>query len=171
MQWNSEWQVVRGGEWCLAMASELLFMSLFSDSEDYSGDWWVAHSRWWGVRRAWRLANGKMSLHVWFYVYESVCWPSISVTPSIFGPIRPNWTGPKRFRPVQSRSRKIGDRSEPGLKISRNGLHWTWTDLVRTGQLLDWWNHFKRPAYRTNWIIKCPPNQKTQESSSRNRRG
>jgi len=44
-------------------------MSLFSDSEDDSGDWWVARSRWRGVRCAWWLANGKMSLHVWVY-----CW-------------------------------------------------------------------------------------------------
>jgi len=65
----------------------------------------------------------------------------MEVTAGVFGPIRPESTGPKQSRPVQSRSRKIGDWSEPGPKISRTGLDWTWMDPVRTGPLLDWWNH------------------------------
>ncbi|KAF8533136.1 hypothetical protein BDD12DRAFT_810423 [Trichophaea hybrida] len=64
-----------------------------------------------------------------------------SITPSVFGPIRPEWTGPKQSRPVQSRSQKIGDWSDPGPKISWTGPGLDWTVPVRTGPLLDWWNH------------------------------
>ena len=80
-------------------------------------------------------------------MYEYMCMSLFvdSVTPSVFGPIRPEWTGPKQSSPVQSRSRKIGDWSDPGPKITRTGLDWTWTDPVRTGPLLDWWNHWEGP--------------------------
>jgi len=124
-------------------------------------EWWVASGKWqvasgegWGVICALWLVNDKMSLHEWVYVYESICWLSVSVTLSVFGPIRPEWTGPKQSRPVQSRSRKIGDWSDPGPKISWTGPGLDWTVPVRTGLLLDWWNHCSSPETRaaTLWI-------------------
>jgi len=86
-----------------------------------SGKWQVASGKWLGVRCAWWLVNRKMNLPVWVYVYDSICWLSVSVTPSVYGLIRPEWTGPKQSRPVESRSRKIKDWSDPGPKITRTG--------------------------------------------------
>jgi len=116
-----------------------------------SGKWQVASGKWWGVRFALWLVNGKMNLHVWVYVYETTCWLSVSVTPSVFGPIRPEWTGQKQSRPVQSRSRKIGDWSDPGPNISWTGPGLDWTVPVRTGPLLDWWNHWYSLDWSDDW--------------------
>jgi len=96
-----------------------------------SGEWWVGSGKWWVVRCAWRLANDK-----WAIIYESICWLSMKVTPGIFEPIRPEWTGPKQSMLVQSMSRKIGDWSEPGQKFL--GLDWTGLARTRSGLLNCW---------------------------------
>jgi len=71
---------------------------------------------------------------------ESICWLGRSVTPNVFGPIRPIWTGPKQSRPAQSGSGTTGDSSDPHPKISWTGPGLDWPVPVRTEQLLNWWN-------------------------------
>ena len=83
-----------------------------------------------------------MSQHVWVYVYECICWLSVSVAPSVLGPIRPKWTGPKRSRPFPTRPRKFGDRFDPSTKFSLTRPRLDWTVPVWTGPLLDWWDHW-----------------------------
>jgi len=104
-----------------------------------SGEWWVV--------------RGEMCMVTCEWQDESICWLGISVTPSVFGLIVPDSTGPKQSRPVQSRSRKIGDWSDPGPNISWTGPGLDCTVPVRTDPLLDWWNHCLDKTTDQSWNV------------------
>jgi len=92
----------KAGQCRRAQVSELFCMEIcdmeLMDVEMFPPGW-VASGKWWGVRSALWLVNGKMSLHVWVYVYQSSCWLNVSVTPSVLGPIQPS--GPVESSPGQ----------------------------------------------------------------------
>jgi hypothetical protein len=99
-----------------------------------TGEWQVAGGVGWEV-------HGDLQMARWVYMYESICWQSISVTPRVFWPILAEWAGPNQSRPVQLGSRNIGDWYERGRNISKTEMDLTWTDQAQTGQMPDWWNH------------------------------